>query len=49
MANILNPVFGECVHADLIGLSLPAEDKDILNGFPQKVFLFKTDNNSSKH
>jgi predicted nuclease of predicted toxin-antitoxin system len=71
LVNILAPVFGECVHVDLIGLAVPAEDKDIwnysltngyiivtkdndfldlleLNGFPPKVVLLKTGNNSSK-
>jgi len=68
---ILTPVFGECVHADSIGLSIPAHDNDIwdyalhngytiitkdndfldlleLKGFPPKVVLLKTGNNSSK-
>jgi predicted nuclease of predicted toxin-antitoxin system len=71
LVNILNPVFGECTHVDLIGLPVPSEDKDIwdyalnneyiiitkdndfldlleLKGFPPKVVLLKTGNNSSK-
>jgi predicted nuclease of predicted toxin-antitoxin system len=71
LVNILTPVFGECAHVDLIGLTTPSEDKDIwnyslnnryiivtkdndfldlleLNGFPPKVVLLKTGNNSSK-
>ena len=63
--------FGECNHVDLIGLNVPAEDKDIwdyalnngyiiitkdtdfvdlmeLKGFPPKIVLLKTGNNSSK-
>jgi predicted nuclease of predicted toxin-antitoxin system len=71
LVNILTPVFGECTHVDLIGLTIPPEDKDIwnyslnnghiivtkdndfldlleLNGFPPKVVLLKTGNNSSK-
>ena len=68
---ILTPVFGECTHVDLIGLTVPAKDDDIWNyalengciiitkdndfldllelkGFPPKVVLIKTGNNSSK-
>jgi predicted nuclease of predicted toxin-antitoxin system len=71
LADILAPVFGECTHVDLIGLTVPAKDKDIWNyalengyiiitkdndflnllesmGFPPKVVLIKTGNNSSK-
>jgi predicted nuclease of predicted toxin-antitoxin system len=71
LVNILKQVFGECVHVDLIGLTMPAEDKDIWNyalnngftittkdndfldllelkGFPPKVVLLKTGNNSSR-
>jgi predicted nuclease of predicted toxin-antitoxin system len=71
LINKLTLVFGECNHVDLIGLSVPAEDKDIwnyalknefiiitkdndfidlleLNGYPPKVVLLKTGNNSSK-
>jgi predicted nuclease of predicted toxin-antitoxin system len=71
LVSILNPVFGECVHVDSIGLTVPAEDKDIwdyalkngyiiitkdndfldlleIKGFPPKVVLLKTGNNSSK-
>ncbi|MDR2484703.1 MAG: DUF5615 family PIN-like protein [Treponema sp.] len=70
LVNILRQAFGECVHVDLIGLTMPAEDKDIWNyalnngyiiitkdndfldllelkGFPPKVVLLKTGNNSS--
>ena len=71
LVNILSPVFGDCVHIDLIGLTAPIEDKDIwkyalnngyiiitkdndfldlleLKGFPPKVVLLKTGNNSSR-
>jgi predicted nuclease of predicted toxin-antitoxin system len=71
LVDILTPIFEECAHVDLIGLTIPAEDKDIwdyalhngytiitkdndfldlleLNGFPPKVVLLKTGNNSSK-
>jgi predicted nuclease of predicted toxin-antitoxin system len=71
LANILEPIFGECVHADLIGIGVPAKDIDIWNyalskgyiiitkdndfidlleikGFPPKIVLLKTGNNSSK-
>jgi predicted nuclease of predicted toxin-antitoxin system len=71
LLTILTPVFEECTHVDLIGLKVPAEDKDIWNyalhkgyiiitkdndfldllelkGFPPKVVLLKTGNNSSK-
>jgi predicted nuclease of predicted toxin-antitoxin system len=71
LINTLAPVFGECKHVDLIGLTVPGEDKDIWNyalengyiiitkdndfldlleikGFPPKVVLIKTGNNSSK-
>jgi predicted nuclease of predicted toxin-antitoxin system len=71
LVNILMPVFGECVHVDLIGLPVPAGDKDIwdyalnneyiiitkdndfldlleLKGFPPKIVLLKTGNNSSR-
>ena len=71
LINILTPVFGECTHVDLIGLTVPAADNEIwnyalkneciiitkdndfldlleLNGFPPKVVLVKTGNNSSK-
>jgi len=71
LVNILTPIFGECVHVDLIGLTVPAEDKDIwdyalkneyiiitkdndfldfleFKGFPPKVVLIKTGNNSTK-
>jgi predicted nuclease of predicted toxin-antitoxin system len=67
----LAPAFDECTHVDLIGLKVPADDKDIwdyalnngyviitkdsdflnlldLKGFPPKVILLKTGNNSSK-
>jgi predicted nuclease of predicted toxin-antitoxin system len=67
----LKSIFGECNHVDLIGLNVPAEDKDIWNdalddgyiiitkdtdfvdlmelkGFPPKIVLLKTGNNSSK-
>jgi predicted nuclease of predicted toxin-antitoxin system len=70
LVNILTPVFGECAHVDLIGLPVPAGDKDIwdyalnngyiiitkdsdfldlleLKGFPPKIVLLKTGNNSS--
>jgi predicted nuclease of predicted toxin-antitoxin system len=29
LVTILSPVFGECVHIDLLGLTVPIEDKDI--------------------
>jgi predicted nuclease of predicted toxin-antitoxin system len=71
LADILKPIFGECLHVDLIGINVPAEDIDIWNyalnngciiitkdndfvdlleikGFPPKVVLLKTGNNSSK-
>jgi predicted nuclease of predicted toxin-antitoxin system len=76
LGDILTPIFGECIHVDLIGLPVPAGDKDIwdyalnngyiiitsnlwfadndfldlveLKGFPPKVVLLKTGNNSSK-
>jgi predicted nuclease of predicted toxin-antitoxin system len=71
LVNILTPVFGECAHVDLIGLTVPAADDDIWNyalhngytiitkdtdfldllelkGFPPKIVLLKTGNNSSK-
>jgi predicted nuclease of predicted toxin-antitoxin system len=71
LVNKLKPIFGECVHVDLIGIDVPAEDIDIwnyafenkyiiitkdndfadlieLNGFPPKVVLLKTGNNSSQ-
>jgi len=71
LVNILAPVFGECTHVDLIGLTVPVKDDDIWNyalengciiitkdndfldllelkGFPPKVVLIKTGNNSSK-
>ena len=66
----LKPIYGECVHADLIGLKVPADDIDIwdyalennyiiitkdndflnlmeLKGFPPKIVLLRTGNNSS--
>jgi predicted nuclease of predicted toxin-antitoxin system len=71
LVNILKPIFGECVHVDLIGIDVPAKDIDIwnyalnnghiiitkdndfvnlleINGFPPKIVLLKTGNNSSK-
>jgi predicted nuclease of predicted toxin-antitoxin system len=71
LSNELKPVFGECTHVDLIGITVPAEDIDIWNyalkngyiiitkdndfvdlleikGFPPKIVLLKTGNNSSK-
>jgi predicted nuclease of predicted toxin-antitoxin system len=71
LVNKLKPIFGECAHADLIGLNVPANDMDIwnyalnngyiivtkdndfvdlleINGFPPRVILLKTGNNSSK-
>jgi predicted nuclease of predicted toxin-antitoxin system len=71
LVNRLSPVFGECNHVDLIGIKVPAEDKDIWNyaldngsiiitkdtdfvdllelkGFPPKVVLLKTGNNSNQ-
>jgi predicted nuclease of predicted toxin-antitoxin system len=71
LTNVLKPVFGECSHVDLIGITVPAEDIDIwsyaldngyiiitkdndfvdlleIKGFPPKIVLLKTGNNSSK-
>jgi predicted nuclease of predicted toxin-antitoxin system len=71
LVNKLNPIFGECVHADLIGLNVPAQDVDIwkyaqkngyiiitkdndfldfleIKGYPPKIVLLRTGNNSSK-
>jgi predicted nuclease of predicted toxin-antitoxin system len=71
LTNVLKPIFGECAHVDLIGLTVPADDIDIwdyalengytivtkdndfidlleLKGFPPKIVLLKTGNNSSK-
>jgi len=71
LAEILEPIYGKCDHVDLIGLNVPATDKDIwnyalnngyiiitkdtdfvdlmeINGFPPKIVLLKTGNNSSK-
>jgi predicted nuclease of predicted toxin-antitoxin system len=71
LVNILTPIFRECVHVDLVGLTVTAKDKEIWNyalkngyiiitkdndfldllefkGFPPKVVLIKTGNNSSK-
>jgi len=70
LANSLKPIFGECVHADLIGLKVPANDIEIWNyalangytiitkdndfldlleikGFPPKIVLLRTGNNST--
>jgi predicted nuclease of predicted toxin-antitoxin system len=70
LAKILSPIFGECVHVDLIGLDVPVSDIEIwnyalsngytivtkdndfvdllkINGFPPKIVLLKTGNNSS--
>jgi len=38
LINKLKPVFGECAHVDLLEI----------NGFPPKVVLLKTGNNSSQ-
>jgi predicted nuclease of predicted toxin-antitoxin system len=71
LANKISPIYGECAHADYIGLDVPAKDVDIWNyalengytivtkdndfmdlmdmyGFPPKVVLIKTGNNSSR-
>jgi predicted nuclease of predicted toxin-antitoxin system len=71
LTKLLEPIFGECIHVDLIDLTVPAQDIDIWNyaskngytiitkdndfvdlleveGFPPKVVLLKTGNNSSK-
>jgi predicted nuclease of predicted toxin-antitoxin system len=71
LTKLLKPIFGECIHVDLIDLNVPAQDIDIWNyaskngyiiitkdndfvdllemkGFPPKVVLLKTGNNSSK-
>ena len=71
LTNILEPIFGECLHVDQIGLKVPVNDIDIWNyalrngfiivtkdndfsdlldlkGFPPKVVLLRTGNNSSK-
>jgi len=71
LAKTLAPIFGECDHVDLLGLTVPAGDTDIWNyaskngytivtkdndfldllelkGFPPKVVLLKTGNNSSR-
>ena len=71
LINVLAPIFGECTHVDLIGLKVPAKDKEIwdhalkngyiiitkdndfldlleVKGFPPKVVLIKTGNNSTR-
>jgi predicted nuclease of predicted toxin-antitoxin system len=71
LTKLLKPIFGECIHVDLIDLDVPAQDIDIWNyaskneyiiitkdndfvdllemkGFPPKVVLLRTGNNSSK-
>ena len=71
LVNVLNPIFGKCVHIDYVGLEVPAKDIDIWNyaktngyiiitkdndfvnimelkGFPPKVVLLKTGNNSKQ-
>lgn len=71
LTKILSPIFGECLHVDNIGITVPAQDVDIwdyakengfiiitkdndfvdlldVKGYPPKIVLVKTGNNSSR-
>ncbi|GHU68076.1 hypothetical protein FACS189447_10550 [Spirochaetia bacterium] len=71
LTKILSPIFGECLHVDNIGITVPAQDMDIwdyakennfiiitkdndfvdlleVKGYPPKIVLVKTGNNSSR-
>ena len=43
--NKLKPVFGECAHADLIGLDVPADDMDIWNYALDNGYIIITKDN----
>ena len=45
LVTILKPLFGDCVHVDLIGLTIPAEDKDIWNYALQNGYTIITKDN----
>ncbi|GHT81086.1 hypothetical protein FACS1894130_12780 [Spirochaetia bacterium] len=71
LTKTLSPIFGECLHVDNIGITVPAQDVDIwdyakengfiiitkdndfvdlleVKGYPPKIVLVKTGNNSSR-
>jgi len=45
LIKILTPVFGECAHVDLIGLSIPANDKDIWDYALNNKYIIITKDN----
>jgi predicted nuclease of predicted toxin-antitoxin system len=45
LVNKLTLIFGECVHVDLIGLPVPAEDNDIWNYALKNGFIIITKDN----
>ena len=42
LVNRLKPIFGECVHVDLIGLDVPAKDIDIWNYAENRGYIIIT-------
>ena len=45
LVNKLKPIFGECVHVDLLGMNVPAEDIDIWNYAENNGFIIITKDN----
>ena len=45
LVNTLKPFFGECVHADLIGLTVPVQDIDIWDYALNNGFIIITKDN----
>jgi predicted nuclease of predicted toxin-antitoxin system len=45
LINNLTPVFGECAHVDLIGIDVPAKDREIWNYAKKNDFIIITKDN----
>jgi len=45
LVNTLKPIFGECAHADLIGLNVPADDIEIWNYALENEYIIITKDN----
>jgi predicted nuclease of predicted toxin-antitoxin system len=45
LSNVLKPIFGECAHVDLIGLSVPANDIDIWDYALKNGYIIITKDN----
>ncbi len=45
LVNVLNPIFGKCVHIDYVGLDVPAKDIDIWNYAKTNGYIIITKDN----